>query len=92
MSAAISLLVATYNWPRALKLVLASVRAQHVLPFEVVIADDGSRDDTRQLIEREARTFPCPLVHVWHEDAGFRLAAKRRCHCVEVGRVHRAIR
>ena len=77
MSAAISLLVATYNWPRALELVLASVRAQQLLPFEVVIADDGSRDDTRQLIEREARTFPCPLVHVWHEDAGFRLAAIR---------------
>ncbi|MDQ8158361.1 MAG: glycosyltransferase family 2 protein [Gemmatimonadota bacterium] len=77
MTAAISLLIATYNWPRALELVLASVRAQRVMPDEVVIADDGSRDDTRALLVREARTFPCPLVHVWHDDTGFRLAAIR---------------
>ncbi|HEY0931342.1 MAG TPA: glycosyltransferase family 2 protein [Gemmatimonas sp.] len=74
---AISLLISTYNWPRALELVLGSVRRQHVLPYEVVIADDGSRDDTRALIEREARTFPVPIQHVWHEDTGFRLASIR---------------
>lgn len=73
----ISLVIATYNWPQALALVLASVRAQRVLPLEVVIADDGSRDDTRRLIEREAQQFPVPIVHVWHEDTGFRLAAIR---------------
>lgn len=73
----ISLLIATYNWPQALACVLASVRAQRVPPLEVVIADDGSRDDTRRLIEREAQHFPVPIVHVWHEDAGFRLSAIR---------------
>ena len=73
----LSLLISTYNWPEALALVLASVRAQRTWPDEVVIADDGSRTPTRDLIEREARTFPVPLVHVWHEDAGFRLAAIR---------------
>ena len=73
----ISLIVATYNWPRALALVLASVRAQRVLPFELIVADDGSRDDTRELIERERALLPVPLVHVWHEDTGFRLAAIR---------------
>jgi len=73
----VSLLVSTYNWPRALELVLESVRQQRVLPVEVVIADDGSRDDTRRLIERLTPGFPVPLVHVWHEDTGFRLAAIR---------------
>lgn len=73
----ISLVIATYNWPQALSLVLASVRAQRVLPFEIVIADDGSRDDTRTLIQREATQSPVPVVHVWHEDRGFRLAAIR---------------
>lgn len=72
-----SLLVATYNWPQALALVLAAVRQQTMLPQEVLIADDGSGSDTRALIEREARTFPVPLVHVWHEDRGFRAAAIR---------------
>ena len=73
----ISLVIATYNWPQALAIVLASVRAQRVPPLEVVIADDGSGDDTRRLIEREAQHFPVPIVHVWHEDIGFRLAAIR---------------
>ena len=73
----ISLLVATYNWPRALELVLDSVRGQGMLPFEVVIADDGSRDETRTLIDRVRAALPVPLVHVWHEDTGFRLAAIR---------------
>lgn len=72
-----TLLIATYNWPQALGLVLASVRAQRVPPDEVLIADDGSRDDTRALLDREARTFPVPLRHVWHEDRGFRLTTIR---------------
>jgi len=73
----ISLIVATYNWPSALTLVLASIAAQRMMPFEVLIADDGSRQDTRELIEQAQQTFPVPLVHVWHEDTGFRLAAIR---------------
>ncbi len=72
-----SLLIATYNWPAALALVLASVRAQRVWPTEVLIADDGSRDDTRELVLREAATFPVPLRHIWHEDSGFRLGTIR---------------
>ena len=53
-----SLVIATYNWPEALALVLRSVRAQRMLPTEVVIADDGSGQETRTLIAREASTFP----------------------------------
>jgi glycosyltransferase involved in cell wall biosynthesis len=73
----VSLVIATYNWVEALALLLATVRAQRDLPEEVVIADDGSRPDTAALITREARTFPVPLRHVWHEDTGFRLATIR---------------
>ena len=72
-----SLLIATYNWPQALSVVLASVRVQRRLPDEVIIADDGSGDDTRRLIAAEAQSFPVPLRHVWHEDEGFRLATIR---------------
>jgi glycosyltransferase involved in cell wall biosynthesis len=67
-----SLIIATYNWKEALALVLSTVRAQSVLPGEVLIADDGSRDDTRDLIAREAVTFPVPLRHLWQPDEGFR--------------------
>lgn len=67
-----TLLISTYNWPQALGKVLDSVLRQTVLPDEVVIADDGSGEETRQLIADKAQGFPVPLVHVWHEDKGFR--------------------
>ena len=67
-----SLIIATYNWKEALALVLASVRVQTILPGEVLVADDGSRDDTRELLARESATFPVPLRHCWQEDRGFR--------------------
>jgi len=72
-----SLLIATYNWPEALAVVLASVRAQRVFPTEVIVADDGSGDATRALVTGAARDFPVPLRHIWHEDAGFRLGMIR---------------
>lgn len=73
----ISLIIATYNNPDALSLVLKSIKAQFQLPDEVVIADDGSTVDTTLLISKIKNEFPVPLLHVWHEDKGFRLAAIR---------------
>lgn len=67
-----SLIVATYNWPEALNLCLLSIKNQKVLPAEVIIADDGSGQDTKLLIEKFQRNFPVPLIHIWHEDTGFR--------------------
>ena len=67
-----SLLVATYNWPDALELCLLSALNQTVEAFEIVIADDGSTEDTRELIERLQKTTTLPIRHVWHEDKGYR--------------------
>lgn len=72
-----SLVIATYNWPEALAAVLASVRRQATPPTEVVVADDGSGEPTRQVIDAARADFPCPLVHVWHPDDGFKLAQIR---------------
>lgn len=73
----ISLIVATYNWPEALKLCLASIAAQSVLPDEVIIADDGSTGETGDLIEAMRPLLPVPLIHVWQDDKGFRLTKIR---------------
>ena len=73
----VSLVITTYNSPDRLALVLDSVRDLAPLPAEVIIADDGSTDDTRELIESYAKSFPCPLRHIWQEDKGFRLSASR---------------
>jgi glycosyltransferase involved in cell wall biosynthesis len=45
--------------------------------MEVIIADDGSREQTRCLIEKLTRDFPVPIVHCWQPDEGFRLAQIR---------------
>lgn len=67
-----SLLVTTYEWPDALRAVLRSVAAQRVLPGEVLVADDGSGEPTRRLVESFQRDFPVPILHVWQPDDGFR--------------------
>lgn len=72
-----SLIVSTYNRPDALAVCLESVFRQTVMPDEIIIGDDGSDDDTRLLIERMRTKTAIPMVHVWHEYKGFRLAMMR---------------
>lgn len=67
-----SLVITTYNWPEALNLCLKSVKRQHVLPGEVIVADDGSAEATRRLIDEIRKELPVPLIHVWQEDRGYR--------------------
>jgi glycosyltransferase involved in cell wall biosynthesis len=73
----ISVAVITYNWPEALELVLEALARQSLLPYEVIVTDDGSRPDTRALIERIAPDYPTRLVHLWQEDDGARMSRAR---------------
>ncbi len=72
-----SLIIVTYNWSKALDFCLQSVLRQSHLPDEVIIADDGSNEQTLSLINKYQKTFPIQLIHVWHEDKGFRLTTIR---------------
>jgi len=72
-----SLITTTYNWPEALELSLLSVLNQRDLPDEIIVADDGSTDDTRKLVEKIAAFAPIPIIHSWQEDKGFRPAMSR---------------
>ena len=73
----VSLIISTYNWPRALYLCLDSVMQQTVMPSEILIADDGSGMSTRDVVKHFENISPVPVRHIWHEDNGFRLAAIR---------------
>lgn len=73
----ISLLVTTYNWPQALELVLKSALCQTIPPDEIVVADDGSREETKTLIDSIRESTSIPIIHVWQEDKGFRAAKIR---------------
>ncbi len=68
----LSLLISTYNWPEALDLVLKSAESQSVQPFEILIADDGSKEESKTLIENFKRKTTTRVLHIWHEDEGFR--------------------
>lgn len=68
----VSLIVSTYNFPQALRLCLQSAKRQTVLPNEILIADDGSTEETRDLIKAMREEMPCPIIHLWQEDKGFR--------------------
>lgn len=72
-----SLIIATYNWKEALDLVFQSIERQVEMPDEVLVADDGSRPDTAEVISEWGRRLPVPVRHVWQEDAGFRLSRVR---------------
>ncbi len=73
----VSLVITTYNNPAFLELVLKSVLRQRVMPDEVIIADDGSTEETRRLVKRYAELIPVPMVHSWIPDRGFRVAKSR---------------
>ena len=73
----ISVIVSTYNRPDALSLVLQSLNQQTDTNFEIIVADDGSKNDTKQLVGSFKSIGFQPLTHVCHEDTGFRLAAIR---------------
>lgn len=72
-----SLIITTYNQKERLALVLDSVKELSYLPNEVLIADDGSKEDTKELIKAYQKDFPVPLKHIWQEDKGFRLSEIR---------------
>ncbi len=73
----ISVIVSTYNRPDALNLVLQSLNQQTDTNFEIIVADDGSRDETRVLVESFQKYHHQMIQYVWQEDLGFRAAAVR---------------
>lgn len=67
----ISVIITTYNAPEELWLVLLGYEQQTTRDFEILIADDGSDERTRQVIERFRNRCSIDVKHVWHEDNGF---------------------
>ena len=67
----LSVIITTYNSEEWLSKVLQGYSCQTENDFEVVIADDGSNDKARLVIESFQNEFKYPIVHVWQEDKGF---------------------
>ena len=68
---AATVMFATYNEPRWLEWVLWGYSTQTTRDFEVLVVDDGSREDTRAVIERLRPQMNYPLRHFWQPDEGY---------------------
>jgi glycosyltransferase involved in cell wall biosynthesis len=68
----ISAIVCTYNRSGVLKEALARIAAQQAdgLRYEVIIVDNNSTDDTRQVIEAFAAASRCPMRYVCERQQG----------------------
>jgi len=73
----ISVIVTTYQRPVALDLTLSSLAKQKILPFEIIVADDGSSEETKKLVNAWKAKSKIPVIHCWHQDIGFRAAEIR---------------
>lgn len=75
MPRAALVVVAAYNQAAYLRRALRGYLRQTNHNFAMVIADDGSSDETRPVLEgirSELDAIGVPLAHVWQEDQGFR--------------------
>lgn len=67
----LGVVITTYNSPKWLEKVFWGYEAQSDMDFELIIADDGSSDETKDLITKYQREGTLKISHVWHEDNGF---------------------
>ena len=68
----LSLVIAVYNKPEHLRLVLAGCARQSFTDFEIIIADDGSGPEIKKVVEEAKPNMSNQIVHLWHEDLGWR--------------------
>ncbi len=68
----VSVIFSTYRQPEWLNKTLCGFANQTNRNFEVVVADDGSGEDTAEVIRAARRNIGLPIEHVWQPDKGFR--------------------
>jgi glycosyltransferase involved in cell wall biosynthesis len=75
----IAVIVSTFERPGPLERCLASLAGQRGVEgrFEVVVTDDGSRDETLHLLAAAVGRMPFPYTFTTHAHDGFRLARCR---------------
>jgi glycosyltransferase involved in cell wall biosynthesis len=66
----VSVAISTYRQPRQLDACLRALSEGSVLPGEILIADDGSGEETAAVVREWSERLPIPVEHCWHEDQG----------------------
>lgn len=75
----LSVILTTYERPAHLVRSLTSLAMQRDMDgkYEVIVADDGSRDETAELVREFARKAKFPLIWITHPHRGFRVSLCR---------------
>ncbi len=67
----VSVIFTTYNQPKWLEKVLWGFESQTHKNFEVIIADDGSTEETRKVVDDFLERKKLSINHIWHPDEGY---------------------
>ena len=59
----ITVLLATYNGSKYVRQMIDSVLAQDCADFHLILSDDGSKDDTREILDEYADKYPDTVTH-----------------------------
>ena len=73
-----SIIIPTYNRAQFLKIAIESVLAQTFIDYELIIVDDGSTDETKELISLCAMRYAqCAIRYIYQKHLGVTLARNR---------------
>jgi len=64
----LTVIIPTFNRKETLKTTLLSLSGQTFKDFDVIVADDGSTDGTKEMVS--ALQVPYPIKHLWQKNAG----------------------
>lgn len=70
MSPTVSIVLPTYNRAKFLPQAFESICGQTFADWELIVVDDGSKDNTRELVEAFADTVKQPVCYVYQENQG----------------------
>jgi glycosyltransferase involved in cell wall biosynthesis len=68
----ISVIISTYNQHDWLHKVLVGYQHQIFSNFEIIIADDGSTEETKRVVDSFKANSTLRIQHLWQDDLGFR--------------------
>ncbi len=67
---AVSIVLPTYNRARFLPEAFDAIKNQTFKDWELIVVDDGSTDNTKQIVKEFAEAFPQNVVYVYQENQG----------------------
>src|SRR5262245_55290236 len=67
---AVSIILPTYNRANFLPQEFASIKSQTFTDWELIVVDDGSTDNTRELVEQLTQNWPEPVRYHRQENRG----------------------